>query len=111
VLLGSAPWSEAIAKVGRDGFLALTPATITDEGVLRAEVERAKVDGYAVAHEETVAGISTLAVPVPGPKGHVIAALGVSMKTEMLVGYLHQHLRSVVTAAAGLGRSLRQPAA
>lgn len=111
VLLGLVPWPEAIAKVGRDGFRALTPATITNEAVLREEVERAKVDGFATAHEETVARISTVAVPVPGPDGHVIAALGVSMKTEMLVGYLHHHLRTMASTAAELGRALRQPAA
>lgn len=111
VLLGLLPWAEAIAKVGRDGFQALTPATITDEAILREEVERAKVNGFATAREEAVACISSLAVPVPGPEGQVIAALGVSMKTEMLAGYLHHHLRTVTATAAGLGRSLRQPAA
>lgn len=108
VLLGLVPWSEAIVKLGRDGFPPLTSATITDEEVLREQVERALRDGYAVAREETVTGVSSIAVPVRGPDGHVIAALGVSMRPGLLAGYLHRHLRTMTETACRLGRSMRE---
>lgn len=108
VLLGLMPWSEAIVRLRYDGFPPLTSATITDEEILREEVEGALRNGYAVAREEAVVGVSSIAVPVSGPAGHVIAALGVSMRPGLLAGYLHRHLRTMTETAGRLGRSLRE---
>jgi IclR family acetate operon transcriptional repressor len=57
---------------------AATPRTITDPRKLRAELARARRNGYAVSLEERVAGISTVAVPVANHTGTVIAALSVT---------------------------------
>jgi len=42
----------------------LTPHTITDKRVFRAEVEKVKKQGYATSYGETVSGVSAISVPV-----------------------------------------------
>lgn len=43
-----------------------------------AEVEQARTDGFSIAVEETLSGVSTLAVPVHGPLGRVVATISVT---------------------------------
>lgn len=54
---------------------ALGPRSITDRDRFRAEVERVRTDGHAVADEEHEAGILAVGVPVLDPGGTAVAAL------------------------------------
>ncbi|WP_167880288.1 IclR family transcriptional regulator [Nocardioides guangzhouensis] len=67
---------------------ALTEATITDPQALRTDCEHARRRGWAVTVDELEVGLSGVAVPVSGPHGDVVAALGVSGPTPRLEGRL-----------------------
>jgi DNA-binding IclR family transcriptional regulator len=51
---------------GRHRLIGLTDRSITDPGLLRAELDRVRVRGYAVDDEETTPGVTCLAISVPG---------------------------------------------
>jgi DNA-binding IclR family transcriptional regulator len=56
----------------------LTPRTIVDRGELRAELERTKRAGFAVAVEELELGLHAVAAPVHEALGACVAAVSVS---------------------------------
>jgi IclR family acetate operon transcriptional repressor len=55
-----------------------TPRTITDPGLLRAELDAALVAGWASTGDELEIGLNAVAVPIRGMDGNVVAALSVS---------------------------------
>lgn len=57
---------------------ALTPKTITDLATLRADLEQATQQGYAIDDEETFLGVRCIAAPVRDHSNQVIAAMGLS---------------------------------
>jgi IclR family acetate operon transcriptional repressor len=60
---------------------ARTPHTITDPAALRAELDRVRETGMALAVDELEQGLAAVAVPVRGAGGEVIAALSISGPT------------------------------
>lgn len=56
----------------------LTAATITNVGALRAEIERVRTQGFALVDQELEAGLCSVAAPVHGPAGDVVAAVNLS---------------------------------
>jgi DNA-binding IclR family transcriptional regulator len=54
-----------------------TPRTITNPGLLAAEIERVRANGYATTEEEAGPDNYGLAVPVFLPNKQVVAALGI----------------------------------
>ncbi len=106
-LLGTRDWTEvdvpahcsALGKVFLgwgvltvpDGALsAQTGATLTDPERLRLDVTRARRRGWAVTADELEVGLTGVAVPVHGPRGDVVAALGISGPTQRLQGPLRR---------------------
>lgn len=77
VLLSSLPQA-VIEEVLSRPLARATRNTIVDPPALRKELERVREEGYALSIEERVPGISTVAVPVLGFDGRVVAALSVS---------------------------------
>ena len=63
---------------------ALTDRTITDPGVLRAELERVRERGFAVALEELEVGLHAVAAPVLDWSGESVAAVSVSAPSYRL---------------------------
>jgi IclR family pca regulon transcriptional regulator len=67
-----------------DDFLAtaelrpLTRRTITDPAKLRAVVTRVRAQGFALVDQELEEGLRSLAVPIRGEDGRVVAAVNVS---------------------------------
>jgi IclR family pca regulon transcriptional regulator len=57
---------------------AYTDNTVVSEGLLRALLAKARLDGYAIVNEELELGLRSIAVPVRGASGTVVAALNVS---------------------------------
>ena len=55
-----------------------TPATITDPEALRAERDRIRQRGWACTVEELETGLNTVAAPVRGADGSVVAGLSAS---------------------------------
>ncbi|RZU62568.1 IclR family transcriptional regulator domain-containing protein [Zhihengliuella halotolerans] len=71
---------DVVARLSAGGELAaLTQKTITEPEALRAELARVRDQGWCLVDQELERGLSSLAVPVRGPDGTVVAALNVSM--------------------------------
>ncbi len=83
VLLAYAP-SETVERVIAAGLLRLTPATRTDPGRFRAELEQIRSAGYHVCREEFVDGISSVAVPITDAQNRVLAVMAVVTKANDL---------------------------
>lgn len=78
VLLASLP-EEAVASVlAQDPPRALTGRTIVDTDDLLAELGRVKEQGWALVDGELEIGLRSVAVPVHGRDGSVVAAVNVS---------------------------------
>ncbi|HEY9312014.1 IclR family transcriptional regulator domain-containing protein [Williamsia sp.] len=61
--------------------VALTERTKLTTAELREEIERARRDGYCIVDEELEAGLRSLAAPVHGRDGSVIAAVNISTQS------------------------------
>ncbi|MFD9483322.1 IclR family transcriptional regulator C-terminal domain-containing protein [Streptomyces sp. NPDC059991] len=88
-----------------DGLPALTPNTVTSPAELARIVERCAADGYALVAEELEEGLRSLAVPVRGADGRVVAAVNVAQHARR--GTPEEMLRTLLPAlrAAGAGIS------
>ena len=80
----------------------LTEATLTDPDALRRDGARTRERGWAVTHDELEVGLTGVAVPVRGPGGDVVAALGVSGPTPRVEGRLGELADSLSSAATQL---------
>lgn len=75
VLLAAMPDAE-VAVVLRS--MPRDAAAKRRRSLLREQIARTRRDGYAISLEENVAGASSIAVPIRGHLGNVVAALGVA---------------------------------
>lgn len=101
VLLAHAP-DEVIAEAL--GTLArVTSRTIIEPGRLRRELAEVRRRGYARTVEEMTLGTCSVAVPVAGPDGDVLAALGLVTTTRRDPSRLAPALQ---VAAAGISRTV-----
>ncbi|HEY8368259.1 MAG TPA: IclR family transcriptional regulator [Thermodesulfobacteriota bacterium] len=64
--------------IAERGLPRMTPATITDPGRLREELERIRQQGYSISEAENVEGVYGFAAPVRGHDGDVVAAIHIS---------------------------------
>lgn len=62
----------------------LTPHTIVDPKALRARIDQARRDDFAVAREEHELGVLALAVPLRNMKGATLAALNVVVSPQRM---------------------------
>jgi len=86
---------------------AFGPKAITDRAQFRAEVERVRRDGYAVADEEHEAGILALGVPVLGPSGTAVAAVSIAAPAfRSSLEAMREHLEPLRRAARELAIAL-----
>ncbi len=77
----------------------ITPYTITDEGDLLAELARVAERGWAQNIEEGALGAASVAAPVRGDDGTVIAAISVVGPISRARRDLPRHRAAVITAA------------
>jgi IclR family KDG regulon transcriptional repressor len=82
------------------GLPASTGYTIVVPDVLCAELDRVRARGYARSVEETEVGMSSLAVPVRGAGGAVVAAISLVGPTARVVGEYERRHVDVLTAGA-----------
>ncbi|MEV6161656.1 IclR family transcriptional regulator [Streptomyces sp. NPDC052052] len=87
----------------------LTPHSVTDPARLRPILEQVRVAGLAYEEQEAVTGISCVASPVFAPDGTAVAAISVAVPVTRW--HPAQLATAVRTAALGLTRALRMPAA
>lgn len=64
----------------------LTERTISSVPALREQINRVRRAGWAVVDQELEAGLRSVAVPVRGPGGDVIAAINTSMQATLGAG-------------------------
>ncbi|MFJ8310776.1 MULTISPECIES: IclR family transcriptional regulator C-terminal domain-containing protein [unclassified Streptomyces] len=81
VLLADLPAGERAARLGRTELRALTPRTVTSPAALAAVLDGVAAQGYALVDGELEEGLRSIAVPVRGPGGRVVAAVNVAMHT------------------------------
>jgi DNA-binding IclR family transcriptional regulator len=84
VLLAQLRPDELDAYLSAGALVALTPKTITDQGLLRAEIVRVRQSGWAIDNEEIAVGLRCLAVPVKDAAGKTIAAISASDASSSL---------------------------
>ncbi len=85
------------------------PNSITSKRALRAELERVREEGVALGDEELGPGVRTIAAPVVGLDGEVIAAVGIPVPAD---AYSLEELRKalgppVLAAAKRIAAALR----
>lgn len=104
VLLAHAPpevQAGALRQLSR-----FTRYSITSPGVLLDQLERVRRDGFATTEQEMTLGACSVAVPITGPDGEVIAALGLVVTT--LKRDRARLVASLRVAAAGVEREMRR---
>ncbi len=79
VLLASLPQAELDAWLAKQTLAPLTPSTITSADRLRAEISRARQQGYAAVDQEMELGLRTISVPLKSYRGDVLAAMNISV--------------------------------
>ena len=82
VLLANLPDREREQLIGELELIKRGPKSITSKKALRAELQQVREDGIALGDEELAAGVRTIAVPVHGPDGDVLAAVGVPVPAD-----------------------------
>jgi IclR family pca regulon transcriptional regulator len=78
VLLAALPDGELEAYLARAEVRPLTPRAIGSTEKLRAELERIRSQGWALVDQELEEGLRSIAVPIHGRDGSVVAAVNVS---------------------------------
>jgi DNA-binding IclR family transcriptional regulator len=95
-------WGMAIA-----GSAPRTPLSITDPGLLAAELAQVRSQGVAFGLEEHKLGMCAVGAPVFDPSGDVRAALAVVMPVERFgEAERRSYATAVIKGAAGLSREL-----
>jgi len=84
VLLAYAPSAFQARVLARGIFARHTRNTLTGSSLVRDELQRITERKYALDNEEEQLGIRCLAVPLLGPRGDLLAALGVSGNVSQL---------------------------
>lgn len=78
VLLAALDDDARRAYLARVELRPITPATVTDPAALASALEEVARRGYALVDQELEPGLRSLAVPVRGARGEVVAAANVS---------------------------------
>lgn len=84
VLLANAP-AVVIEEFFARGLAKFTPFTLTDREELKQELAKVREEGFAVGCNETIEGVTCIAVPIFDAGGKVAAALSVSSASSVLV--------------------------
>ena len=84
VLLAGRPPEELEALVARVDFAQRGPNTITARTALLAELEQVRERGLAVNNEELAYGLRSIAVPVHGQDGTVVAAINLAVHRSLV---------------------------
>ena len=79
VLLSALPEEQLEVTLSRAVLIRYTPHTLCDMAGLRAEIDRVRMQGYALADRQIEVGLCSLAVPVLSRHGQVVAALNVGV--------------------------------
>jgi IclR family KDG regulon transcriptional repressor len=94
-------------RVFRSRLEMLTPSTITAPGALEEEIERTRQRGWAIAPNEAMIGINTLAAPVFDVSGALVGAVGVVDSIQFIPAEASdEQIRRTVAAARRISKHL-----
>jgi IclR family pca regulon transcriptional regulator len=111
VLLSQFTDREILDRIGRKPLPARAPRTLTRPTDIVAEIRSVGQKGYAISDEELELGLRSLAVPVAGPNGEIVAAASVSASSarvrtaelsKRFLPALRTCARMLVEAAGGM---------
>ncbi len=105
--LGKVFYAWGVLPVPEQALERYTADTLAEPEQLRRDAVRTRERGWAVTRDELEVGLTGVAVPVQGPRGDMVAALGVSGPTARLEGRLTEVGRSLSSHATQLSRLLR----
>lgn len=104
ILLAHAP-DDVVARILAGALPRLARNTITDPDVLCDALAAIRESGHCVSREEMTDGASSVAAPVRGPGGDVVAAISVVVPADRTD--LVALVPAVRVAAVGISRGLR----
>jgi IclR family pca regulon transcriptional regulator len=109
MLLASLPDAEADALLAASDRAALTARTVTEREELRAELAAVREQGWAFVDGELEAGLRSVAVPVHGRDGAVVAAVNVSTSAtrDSVEHVIERHLPRLLETAREIDAELR----
>jgi len=101
---------DAVRAALEDGLVAYTEKAVTDPEVLDKRLEQIREQGWAFTEEEREPGLNSVAAPVFGPGGAVVAALAVGAPSFRLTHAAAEGLAADVCATAeAISRALLAP--
>ena len=103
VLLAHAP-ARLVENVLTRGLPKVARGTITDPQQLTRVLAEVRATGYCISRDEMTDGASSVAAPITGPSGAVIAAVSVVVPSGGV--NLHLLVPAVRVTAAGISRAL-----
>jgi len=105
VLLASLTEQELTAFCQAAEFKAFTEKTLTSPELLKAELKRVRLLGFALDDEETLTGVRCVAAPLRNALGHVVAAVSLSGPSVRLsserISSLAQDIRAAAESISG----------
>jgi len=91
VLLAGLDDDELERQLATTEFIARTPRTLTDPQELREEILRVRRQGWALIDEELEEGLMSVAAPIMGRNGRVMAAINVGLHRSRMNAEEIQH--------------------
>ncbi|HEX6365003.1 MAG TPA: IclR family transcriptional regulator C-terminal domain-containing protein [Agromyces sp.] len=109
VLLAGLPESDAIGVLEASDLSALTARTVTDAEAMRGELARVREQGWALVDGELEPGLRSVAAPVHGRDGSVVAAVNVSTSAtrDTVEHVTAEYLPRLLATAAAIDAELR----
>jgi IclR family pca regulon transcriptional regulator len=109
VLLAGLPGDAADAALAASDLPHLTDRTLTDRAALHEELDRVRAQGWSLVDGELEAGLRSIAAPLRGRDGRVLAALNVSTSaTRDSVEHVRDaYLPPLLRTAAAIDAELR----
>jgi len=101
VLMANAP-DEIIDKIISSGLEKYTDFTLTDREALLNELEAVRQQGYGMGCNETINGVTCLAVPIFDNSRKVMAALSVSCPSSILSNKDYMEIIQILKQKAGI---------
>jgi DNA-binding IclR family transcriptional regulator len=99
------------AQVFAEPLTARTPRTITDHRQLRQELDEVARRGYAVATEESITGVGSLAAPIFGAEHELVGSIAlVSFVQDIPAEPDPELIRQVKATAESISKFLRDAA-
>jgi DNA-binding IclR family transcriptional regulator len=88
------------------GMPALTPHTITDPQIFKAEMATIRARGYSLDHEEFAPGVCCIGAPVFNNTGQVLGSIAISLPVTRYTNAQQILVEPVVAAARAATRTL-----